>query len=81
VTAPRFATEHFVGSFRQKKPELGSLQLDNPFDEDVVKNLEARGHTVTTRRPSVAPVMLSIDASGTLRAAGDPKARRHAAAY
>ena len=44
--------------------------------------LTALGHKVTTRRPSEAAVMISIDAqTGVLRAAGDPRARRHAGAY
>lgn len=81
VTAPRFGTRHFLGSFRQPPPQLGSLLLDKPFPEETAKDLEARGHKVQRTRPPVAPCVLGFDASGTIHAAGDPKARRHAAAY
>jgi gamma-glutamyltranspeptidase/glutathione hydrolase len=82
VTAPRFGTNHHLGSFRQTPPELGSLLLAPGFGDDVVKALSARGHLVTVRRPADAPVMLRIDpATGLIEAAGDPRARRHAAAY
>jgi gamma-glutamyltranspeptidase/glutathione hydrolase len=82
VTAPQFGTHHHLGSFRQAAPQLGSLQLSPDYPAAVVKELTARGHKVTVRRPSEAPVMIGIDpTTGLLRAAGDPKARRHAAAY
>ena len=82
VTAPRFGTNHLLGSFRQAAPQLGSLLLHPDFPAAVAKELAARGHKVTLRRPAEAPVMIAIDpATGLLKAAGDPKARRHAAAY
>src|SRR5262249_48217716 len=82
VTAPRVGTNHHLGSFRQKAPELGSLLVSEGGGEETVKELKARGHKVTLRAPSVAPVMLSIDPkTHEIQAAGDPKARRHAAAY
>jgi gamma-glutamyltranspeptidase/glutathione hydrolase len=82
VTAPRFATAHHLGSFRQTAPRLGSLTLHPDYGEAVAKALTERGHTVTMRRPAEAPVVIATDpATGLLRAAGDPRARRHAAAY
>jgi gamma-glutamyltranspeptidase/glutathione hydrolase len=81
VSAPRYGTSHHLGSFRQAAPKLGDLQLDPRLD-GVVKDLTARGHKVTTRRPAAAPVLIAIDPkTGLLHAAGDPKARRNAAAY
>src|SRR5262249_11724152 len=35
VTAPRFGTNHHLGSFRQTKPDLGSLRLNTDIGEDV----------------------------------------------
>ena len=83
MTAPRFGTNHHLGSFRQKPPELGSLLVNPEVGDAMIKELEARGHKVTPRRTALwAPVLLAIDpATGTLRAAGDPRARRHAGAY
>jgi len=83
VTAPRFGTNHFLGSFRQTPPKLRSLLLYPDFSEETVRDLLARGHKVTVRKPPLwAPTVLSIDAAThTIRAAGDPKAGRHAAAY
>jgi gamma-glutamyltranspeptidase/glutathione hydrolase len=82
VTAPRFGTNHHLGSFRQNAPQLGSLLLHPDLGQAAATALTERGHKVTVRRPSEAPVLLTLDPqTGMLRAAGDPKARRHAAAY
>jgi gamma-glutamyltranspeptidase/glutathione hydrolase len=83
VTAPRFVTDHLVGSFNQPPPKLGSLSLYQSIGEATIEALEARGHCVTIARPPLAhPVMLVIDpATGRKQAAGDPKAKRHARAY
>lgn len=83
VTAPRFGTDHHLGSFRQKPPVLGSLQLYPEHGEETRKALEAWGHKVTlNKRAYAAPVLLRIDPiTGQLHAAGDPRARRHVGAY
>jgi gamma-glutamyltranspeptidase/glutathione hydrolase len=83
VTAPRFGTNHHLGSFLQKPPELGSLLIYADVGESTIKDLEARGHKVTVRRPPLwHPSVIRLDAAtGELRAAGDPRARRHAGAY
>ena len=81
VTAPRFATDHFVGSFNQTPPKLGSLSLYEGFSKATV-DAWARGHVVTRKPPLGNPVMLAIDPqTGQKQAAGDPKARRHARAH
>jgi gamma-glutamyltranspeptidase/glutathione hydrolase len=83
VTAPRFLTNHFVGSFGQPPPRLGSLTLQREIDDAVADELRKRGHHVTSAgAPFWHPVAIGLDPkTGEFRAAGDPKARRHAAAY
>lgn len=83
VTAPRFLTEHYIGSFRQRPPELGNLTLEAGFPDAVQADLRSRGHRVTLKKaPLWIPTVLRRDpATGRLDAAGDPKAGRHAGAY
>jgi gamma-glutamyltranspeptidase/glutathione hydrolase len=82
VTAPRFLTAHFLGSFLQAPPKLGSLNLNPEVGDSVIADLQARGHVVTRQKGALAaPSILRIDPAGKIEAAGDPKARRHAAAY
>src|SRR5262249_47758996 len=83
VTAPRFGTNHHLRSFPPEAPELGSLLLYPEVGDKTIEELKSRGHKVTiSRRALWAPVMLRIDPeSGVIEAAGDPRARRHAAAY
>src|SRR5207302_1615090 len=62
VVAPRFGTNHHLGSFRQTPPVLGSLLLYPEVGEKTIQDLEGRGHHVTQRRPPLwAPTLLSID--------------------
>jgi gamma-glutamyltranspeptidase/glutathione hydrolase len=83
VTAPRFGTDHHLGSFGQKPPDLGNLTLAAGHDPALTKSLEALGHKVKISKGVLwAPVILKIDPkTGMKEAAGDPKARRHAGAY
>ena len=85
VTAPRFATDHHLGSFRQTPPKLGSLILYPEFGKSTFDEMASRGFKVSTppkKRPLAAPVVIVIDPqTGEFKAAGDPKAKRHAAAY
>lgn len=83
VTAPRFATRHHLGSFRQAPPVLGSLLLYTDFTKTAVDDLAARGHRITMTKSHLAdPSVITIDTkTGLIRAAGDPRAKRHAAAY
>ena len=82
VTAPRFVTDHLIGSFNQTPPQLGSLTMYNTFAPDTLADLERRGHRVTLGQPPLGhPVMLVLDPqTGRKTAAGDPAARRHARA-
>ena len=88
VTAPRFSTGHHQDSFnpdpdrKQTLVELQSLTLNSPINEDVRKELTGRGHKINTTSNAIAnPVMIFRDTdTGTIYAAGDPKARRHAGA-
>ena len=83
VTAPRFVTDHLVGSFNQTPPKLGSLSVYQSIGEATIEALKTRGHRVSIARPPLGhPVMLTIDpATDRKQAAGDPKAKRHARAY
>jgi len=83
VTAPRFVTNHLIGSFNQPPPKLGSLSIYESVGEGTIETLKARGHRVRIAKPPLAkPVMLTIDpATGRKQAAGDPKARRYARAH
>jgi len=83
VTAPRCGTNHFVGSFRQAPPQLGSLLVNEGVGDATIRALTQRGHHVTVSKGSLwAPSAIRIDReTGRLDAAGDPGAGRHAAAY
>ena len=56
--APRFSTEHFISSFSQDSPKLGSLSVPNTLPEEVQANLRARGHVVTIGSGRVGGVAL-----------------------
>jgi len=84
VTAPRFMSDHFVGSFRQAPPDLGGLRINPSIGSTVMEALTARGHKLKPSPTplSAAPTVLVIEpSSGIYRAAGDPRAGRHAGAY
>ena len=85
VTAPRFGTNHHLGSFRQKPPELGSTVVAGlGSDSTLTKQLEALGHKVNVSKGSLTGPSddSKIDPkTGQKEAAGDPRAGRHAGAY
>jgi gamma-glutamyltranspeptidase/glutathione hydrolase len=84
VTAPRFMSDHFINSFRQSPPKLGRLRMNPELGNEILGELKGRGHilSVNTGSLSAAPCVISFDAAtGSLRAAGDPRAGRHALAY
>jgi gamma-glutamyltranspeptidase/glutathione hydrolase len=56
--APRFSTEHFIGSFGQDRAKLGSLSVPNTLPAKVQADLRARGHVVTVSREGVGGVAL-----------------------
>lgn len=88
VTAPRFYTSHHQDSFDPNPDRAaaflgaGTLRVNEQIDAGVREELARRGHKLsTTPGPIAHPVMIFIDPkSGTIHAAGDPKAGRHAAA-
>jgi len=83
VTLPRYSTGHYIGSFAQTPPQLGSLTLQSTIAESTGAELSQKGHTVQRTDGIIgAPSVLVIDpVSGKIEAAGDPRAGRHAAAY
>jgi gamma-glutamyltranspeptidase/glutathione hydrolase len=83
LSAPRFGTQHHLGSFRQAAPKLGDLRLDPRLGEETINELKARGAKVSLLKgPWGYPVVIRINQeSGVLEVAGDPKARRFAGAY
>ena len=88
VTAARFSTEHRQNSFNpdaDRQATLGtlaSLTVSDVLDEGVRDELAKRGHKVeATSTPIAYPVMIYVNPKTAMcYAAGDPKARRHAAA-
>ncbi len=88
VTAPRFETGHHENSFDPNPDRAAafvskdSLRVNSRVPAAVRTELSSRGHKLrTTSRPIAHPVMIYIDPkTGTMYAAGDPQARRHAAA-
>lgn len=76
MAAPRFSTNHFIGSFGQDKPDFASLRLHEKIAENVRVELTNRGHKVTTTSSNIGGVaMLHIDArSGDVHAAGSAAA-------
>jgi len=88
VTAVRFSTGHQENSFDPNSIRgetlgtLASLTVDEKMDEGVRDELAKRGHKITTTsKPIAYPIMIYVDPkTKMIYAAGDPKARRHAAA-
>jgi len=83
VSAARFGTSHLTDSFGQAPPKLGSLEINPQVGDKVIDDLKSRGHAVTTVEGAYwAPSMMVFDPrDGSIRAAGDPAASRHSAAY
>jgi gamma-glutamyltranspeptidase / glutathione hydrolase len=89
VVAPRFMTDHFISSFGQKPPLLGQLRINPEVGSETLNALTALGHKlrVSPGPLAAAPSVISLEPhSGSesafqLRAAGDPRAGRHALAY
>ncbi len=88
VTAPRFSTAHHQDSF-DPNPDRnaafvarGELTVYEEIANETQAELKKRGHILkTTKGPIGNPVMIFLDpVTGTMFAAGDPRANRHAAA-
>jgi len=88
VTAPRFHTNHHQDSFNPNPDRnaafvgRGELRINAEISDAAIKTLSDRGHKLgIAPSPTAHPVMIFIDAAtGVMHAAGDPKAKRHAAA-
>ena len=88
VTAPRFNTFHHQDSFDPNPDRAatvtgpGRTRVNKAVSDAVLRELEKRGHKVSTTEGAIAyPVMIYIDhGNKMIHAAGDPKAGRHAAA-
>jgi gamma-glutamyltranspeptidase/glutathione hydrolase len=84
VVAPRFMSEHLIGSFLQKPPALGRLRVNPAFGTPSLDSLRAMGHAILPGDNSLgaAPSVIAVDPrTGLIRAAGDPRAGRHSLAY
>jgi gamma-glutamyltranspeptidase/glutathione hydrolase len=87
VMAPRFMTDHFISSFGQKPPALGQLRVNPELGSTTLEALKNLGHKLVVRSgplsaaPSVIKVWVSDSKATEHRAAGDPRAGRHALAY
>ncbi|MBS0261772.1 MAG: gamma-glutamyltransferase [Planctomycetes bacterium] len=82
LQAVRFGTNHLLGSFGQTPPRLGSLLINAEADPETVAALTKLGHKVElSPGPLWNPSVIAILPDGTLQAAGDSRAGRHAAAY
>ena len=74
VTAPRFMSDHFVGSFLQTPPVLGGLRINPSIGQPALDALATRGHKLklSPLPLSAAPTVIAVDPStGLYRAAGD----------
>jgi gamma-glutamyltranspeptidase / glutathione hydrolase len=74
-SAPRFSTSHFVGSFGQDPPRLGSLTVPKSVGEAVEADLRARAHVVTAGSGRVGGVaLIGIDTKTRTATAVGPAA-------
>ncbi len=85
VTTSRFSTSHHENSFSpvpnrvEAITRLQDLCLHAGIDDATKADLEGRGHVVRVTEGAIAvPVMIWLDDDGTMRAAGDHRAGRHA---
>ena len=84
----RFNTFHHQDSFDPNPDRAatvtgpGKMRVNKTVSDEVLRELEKRGHKVSTTGGAIAyPVMIYIDhGNNMIYAAGDPKAGRHAAA-
>jgi gamma-glutamyltranspeptidase/glutathione hydrolase len=87
VMAPRFMTDHFISSFGQKPPALGQLRVNPELGSETLSALKNLGHKLVVRSgslsaaPSVISLIQRTPEIREIRAAGDPRAGRHAMAY
>jgi gamma-glutamyltranspeptidase/glutathione hydrolase len=72
LNAARFSTEHFIGSFGQDPPQLGSLRLHKSITEETRDILAGRGHKIAVTPYNIGGIaMLYIDSkTGLIYGAG-----------
>ncbi|MBN2412640.1 gamma-glutamyltransferase [candidate division KSB1 bacterium] len=72
MKAPRFSTNHFIGSFGQDPPRLGSLRLHESIGQETRDDLVGRGHKVRMTPSNIGGIaMLYIDTqTGMVNGAG-----------
>lgn len=72
MDAPRFSTQHFIGSFGQDPPILGDLRLHESIEQKTREELSRRGHRVEIVPYNIGGIaMLFIDPkSGMVHGAG-----------
>lgn len=72
MKAKRFSTQHFIGSFGQGPPKLGSLRLHESIGQKTRDDLAGRGHKIKLITDNIGSIaMLYIDpVSGMVHGAG-----------
>jgi gamma-glutamyltranspeptidase/glutathione hydrolase len=88
VTQPRFSTSHHQDSFDPNPDRTaafvlrGGVAVNDTIPASVQKEMAERGHVIKVEKGPIAhPVMIYLDrTTGTMYAAGDPAAKRHAKA-
>ena len=61
VTDPRFNTKHHINWFGHEKAQLGVLHVTRNTGDDVVKELESRGHKIEVSGSAGRSTVLAID--------------------
>ena len=82
---PRFQTLHFYGSFWPHKEGFNKMNLESSLPETVIKELQGRGHDVSTVKPfgvtGCATAVLIDPATNNRIAGADPRRDCYAMAY
>lgn len=88
VATPRYATNHYVGSFNQTPPILAGLTISIEMGAELRRQLQKRGHIINPNDskgyvPQERTAIVIDPQSGMLCGAGDPNAvpERTAAAF
>ena len=84
VVAPRFMTEHLIGSFLQKPPALGRLRINPEVGPAALDSLRAAGHAIIPGPGPLgaAPSVIAADPrTGLIAGRGRPPRRTSCAAY
>jgi len=75
IEAPCFHSEHWPNSFYPRQASPGKLVLESRFDEQVLTDLERRGHRVVVNGPWAEGRLTAVsrDGGGRIRAAANPR--------